>query len=437
MENDPLESLLRKADPLGQRGSLHADDSDLAECRSQWTQLSAKRIRQRRRLPFVMATAAAVLAAVTLGRSWLDHREPIQVTADPPSLHNDDRSPKSDLASRQTRSLPATSLDVEADRTKPLQPSRKIESPPRRRSPDMSSPPRLATKQLAPERQLDEFEAFVRSAGELDSEQWMKAAGELANRNSRRQRAAIEMVPLIKDDQLRFRAFELVADAAGNTRDQVLHYWLSTPRLRPLSWNRLVRDADFQRASVLLPMAKSNEERLQLCRTIVDSADRRSLPMILQLAQNDQWRSAVRIASEQLDHDHLPALIQLMRSRHAETRTAAAFVLASVAGEQVDQALAKMILQGRYRQPAYLALLSRNTPQAKAFLAQAALQPRLTPALVSARHNFASLEKRLQQWIAQSQGERNESSETSKQSINSESINQSIADRSVDSGHIG
>ena len=101
-----------------------------------------------------------------------------------------------------------------------------------------------------------------------------------------------------------------------------------------------------------------------------------------------------------------------MRQRDLQTRTAAAFILASVPGDFVDRAVAEMILGRRYQQPAYLVLLSRNTPQARAFLARVSARPDLNAALVSARAHFVPIQPQLQQWISDSQGQTHEPIDT-------------------------
>ena len=183
--------------------------------------------------------------------------------------------------------------------------------------------------------------------------------------------------------------------------------------MRSTAWDRLSDVATLGQSVQLIELAASQGERQQLCRSIAMSSESESVAVLLDLTRDADWRSAVRRSAGQLNAIHIQSLIMLMRERNMSRRTAAAFVLASVPGGQVDQVVASMILGGRFRQPAYLVLLSRDTPQSRAFLAAAASSPELTPALVSARLHFANMEKTLHQWIAESNGANNERSDTS------------------------
>jgi hypothetical protein len=136
------------------------------------------------------------------------------------------------------------------------------------------------------------------------------------------------------------------------------------------------------------------------------------MAILVDLAEDADWRRAVARNAVYLSQSAIQQLMEILRSSNHSQQTAAAFLIAAIPGPQVDWAMAEMIVGGRSRQAAYLVLLSRNTPDAKLFLARAESRVELRPALVSARMHFEKFQFQLQEWIAASKGDRDESYET-------------------------
>ncbi|QEF97257.1 hypothetical protein Mal15_12960 [Stieleria maiorica] len=413
MNPDELDRLIRRSDPATDARRSDAADPLLRASERQWAGLAARRIIIRKRLTLSLAAMGLfVILGGTL--QWVAMKStttsshlaavdaPVNEKAIP--AHDADAAANSQAASidaataaasDQTKLADAAMSDGAASGER-LEPA----VPPKRTVPDEDA------------RQLVQFAAFIDRAGEFESDTWHQSCDFLARQDARSQRAAIALVPKLVAPQRRERAFELVCAAAAESKRNVMRHWLAQPSLRALAFDRLASDASLRQAIELLPLALTDAERMLLCRTLAVTPEPDGADLLLELAHDPVWRSAVAAAARELHPSHIQSLILRMRERNVPARTAAAFLLASVPGNQLDQVLASMILRGRFQQPAYLALLSRNTPQAKAFLAQAANRRDLSAALVSARVHFATIQPTLQQWIADSKGPHHEQSET-------------------------
>ena len=380
MKKDDFDSLLRSSDPM-----RHDAGDTFETSRRHWESLATKRVTFRRRVRAVAALGLCLILAGGGVARFASRTTPVAVRQ---PVH----SPQPER-SRPPQNTPST-----------VQPTERTDLDAGQRS---ESAPAAATP-------LEVFANFMDDAGEPQSLTWTKAVSDLSRGNSATQRQAIELVPLLKDRERRSNALQLVCEAAGESRRDVLQYWLNRPETRGDAWERLVRDATFDQAVGLVVAAKSPQEKNLLCRRIAESSSPAAADVLVRLAQDASWRSAVRRSASSLNADHIEALTIRMRERDRAVRMAAAFLLSSVEGEAVEQIATSMIFRGRYRQPAYMALLSRNTPQARAFLARAAGRADLAPALVSARLHFANMEQPLRQWIVNSQGEYDEPHDTTK-----------------------
>ena len=428
MNPDQFDEMIRDLDPGDDSSRLGTDDPVLSQSLQQWTELSTRRVVLRTRVSICVA-ALGVFALVGASALW------IGVDA-----WKDDRQFAVTPSETDQGLNVGMHTEVETGDSRNVASS---ESPPTL-SPPTLSPPTLGPPQISRsaagdsrtkdnpgesadalanarpntpagdlKQRLDEFALFIEQAGPVDSDSWNAAQKYLANQSALTQRAAINFVPKLDDDRQRIRAFDLVCAAAGNSVRSVLAQWLADPLVRPMAWERLVGTESLRHLTEMIPAAQNEHERLQLCHQIASLPSFNSVSVLLSLTREPLWRAAVRSSTTDLHASHIRSLIMLMRERNADLRTAAAFVLASVPGDYVDQVVASMIVGGRFRQPAYLVLLSRDTPQARAFLAQAATRPELTPALVSARMHFATIQPQLQQWIAESKGANHERSDTS------------------------
>lgn len=417
MNSDEFDALIRQSDPAAKTASTDRAGSILRDSESQWIQLSSRRVVVRRRVSLCLAVMGvfAMLggAAFWMGRNRNAGDHEIAAVA-PTKIKSDRRAPSSDdlIVAEKRLSIPrpakplrdSPSIEVANHSRRPASNDRRQRTHRRRAQ--------VAGSAIETKKRMAEFAAFVDEAGEAGSDQWMRSITALANRDPQTQREAINQVAQVSDANRRIEAFELVYQAAGDSQRDVLIHWLSSPSLRLLAWNRIAEQSTLEQSVQLIPLATNHGERLKLCQAIAMSPEPESISVLLNLTVDPHWRNPVRLAAGALNPNHIPAFVMLMREKDMPQRTAAAFVLASVPGDLVDQVVASMILGGRYRQPAYLVLLSRDTPQARAFLASAARSPELTPALVSARLHFANIEKTLHQWIAESKGANHERSDT-------------------------
>ncbi|WP_182867307.1 hypothetical protein [Stieleria mannarensis] len=414
MNPDEFDRLIRRSDPATNARRSDSTDPLLRESEQQWATLATRRVVVRRRLTLSLA---ALGLFVILGGTlrWMAIKStttsPRLAAVDPPA---NERVASSQDADASIDSVPA----VVSEQTNAAEPGRVAANdrpepaiPPKRSVPDNDT--ERQDRQAA--QQLPQFATFIDQAGEVHSDAWHQSRDFLAHQDARSQRAVIALVPQLVDPQRREKAFELVCAAAAQSQRIVLRHWLAQPSLRTLAFDRLAAGASLQQTTELLSLALTDAERTQLCRNLAVAPEPDAADVLLNLAHDPIWRSSVGAAARELHPSHIQSLILRMRGRDVPMRTAAAFVLASVPGNQLDHVLASMVLRGRFQQPAYLALLSRNTPQAKAFLAQAATRRDLTAALVSARVHFATIQPILQQWIANSKGLHHEQSDTSPQ----------------------
>ncbi|MCC9601652.1 hypothetical protein LOC67_13925 [Stieleria sp. JC731] len=398
MQNDELDSLLRQSDP-----AKSVADPLLGESQKHWHQFVMRRQKNRRRLRVALATAAIGLIILTLIPSndgdrvarlqpedskELGVREPQNSAAFTPQEKLSTVNDQPAIQDQQTVAAVQQNVSSETTQT--------------------DSAPKTAA-----DPQLDQFAEFIHKAGPQGSTTWTAAVIQLSNSPAPIQRSTLQLVTEITDPVARQRSFDLVVAAAGNNRQTVLLHWLNAPTVRPIAWSRLISDTPVEAISQLVELAKTDAERVELCKTLARSSQPQAITQLLQLVQNTQWRAAVRTGASELNLQQLPTLIHAMRSNNRDVRIASAFIFASLSNPQIDQQLAELIVSGRYQQPAYIALLSRNTPRAKAFIAQANLQPTLSPSLYSARVNFSAIEKRLLFWIEQAQGKNHESTNTS------------------------
>lgn len=432
MNPDKLDQLLRASDPTTATDHSGAVDPLLHQSEQQWTVLSRRRVVRRKRVTLCLAAMGlfVILGGAAMWVRNVPGQQDTSVAVVTATDSSTDRDPTdlADAATAQRRpspidasDQPKTNAGVVSASQSPSPNGKRTQSGPPRAEPvprpaKLTRPPaRPGQPVIVHEQPLAEFAAFVDRAGEVDSDSWRQSRDDLAHQDARSQRTAVTLVPQLVDPQQRRKAFDLVCAAAADSRRAVLFHWLAHRSVRAMAFERLAAEATVEQSVELIRYAQNDPERTRLCRNIAASPNPEGVGVLLELAQNARWRSAVGAASRELHPSHLQALIMRMRERNAPVRTAAAFVMASVPGEQLDQVLASMILRGRFRQPAYLVLLSRNTPQARAFLAQAASRQDLTPALVSARMHFANIQPTLQQWIEDSKGTSHERSNTSQQ----------------------
>lgn len=289
---------------------------------------------------------------------------------------------------------------------------------------ELSSEPNLASKPVVDsnpvpsraERELAEFGQFVQKAGPYLGKQWNHSAQQLMQMPATTQRRIIDWVPRLKTASQRHRAMMLVCQAAGDSQRGLLIGWLRTPSLREGAWSRLLDGASFEQLNELAALAVTPSQREQICQQVVLATHSKrtrneATKMLVELAMKPDWRHASSTATKSMSSESIQELVLDLRARDSRTRTAIGFLLASIPGKEIDDYLSSLVLRGLYRQPAYLALLSRNTPDANAFLKHALTQPTLTPAFYSARTHFSNFEPELREWIQQTRGTFNEQTE--------------------------
>ncbi|MCA9138696.1 MAG: hypothetical protein KDB00_18120 [Planctomycetales bacterium] len=428
MNPDEFDALIRAGDPAANQTSSTTDDPFVGDCHRQWARLVARRRIVRKRVSLCLA--AIGLFAVVGGTSlWVTqnidrHGHAVAEVASSNAAPNNSVPNRRHIEAIQNADLDSTVIASGHPHRKSNDarsadlPTKVAEASPRPGSSDpidgnvqghrIGSADRI---EPVPS-QLDEFATFVEQAGKRDSESWRESRDFLARQTAATQRAAINLVPQLTEPTRRDAAMDLVCDAAGDSERSILKIWLNDQLVAPAAWQRLIEGASFGQSIELIEFAKTENQRTQVCQRIAASTDSRSIDVLLRLTNDPKWRISVGRSAANLHPDQIQLLIMLMRQRSIPMRTAVAFMLASVPGDDVDRVLSSMILRGRYRQPAYLVLLSRDTPQARAFLAQAASTPELTPALVSARMHFANIQQQLSRWISESKGASHEPTDT-------------------------
>ncbi|MCO8124007.1 hypothetical protein NHH03_19845 [Stieleria sp. TO1_6] len=413
MTPDELDRLIRHADPVDSGDS----DALLESSRLQWTQLRQRRASARKRLTLSLAALGlfAMLGGIT---AWVTsgNQRPGKTVAENTVVDHTKttQTPSTEVV---VAALPETANKVAAPS---VAASDEVVSGAAKTAPPEDMPetmPETIQPEPAPSEASIAFANWVDQAGPVDGAAWRQARVELMRQDDQTQRATIRLVPQLEDARQRARGFLLVTQAAGASQSALLRYWLDDPRMRSLAWRRLTETASLDQAAQMVSLARNNEERLAVCQAITAAGGPQAVMLLLELTHSHAWRTPVRMVCNRLQPTQIRSLVMLMRERDVALRTAAAFLLASVPGRQLDQSVAQMIVDGRFRQPAYLVLLARDTPQARAFLAQAAAQPELTPALVSARAHFATMEEQLQRWIKDSKGTYDEQTETTQPSL--------------------
>ncbi|WP_436715248.1 hypothetical protein U8335_21795 [Roseiconus lacunae] len=399
MENDPLESMLRQADPH------HGDEpSQVDQCRSQWTRLADRRRQVRRRIRSACKVAGGLAIASFVSLALLLRSETGSDDHQAALLQRsvDNVGP----LDKEQFSVTATPLDSKRD-------DEPIPQPPRSGI-RAASNHALPTDPVRPNaRTTFSFERYVDHAGVPGSLSWKNAARKLAASHPQVQRIAIRAVEHISNVDQRQRAMDLVVAAAGTDARSLLIRWLDNSTVRPIAWQRLYDSATPDERLQMVELAQSDSERLQICNAIVNHPDPLAVRQLVTLAEDRSWHAALSASTKGIRPEHLQGLIEIIRSDNRELRTGAVFVIATTPNQQIDQQLAGLVLQGRHQQAAYIALLSRKTPQAQTFLSHAAAQPHLAASLYSAHAHFVNIKPRLHFWLTQLQGDHDEPANTS------------------------
>ena len=351
LRHDPCRAMVPEFDPVTRQG------------RQQWKGLSSQRRRRLRRRRFVIVTTVAAvlcLSAINVAK------------------YSELSAPRIARTDSQKQAKVKDSL---------------IES---MKSPQPSDPPKPSPRW---------FRDQLQKAGPHKDPSWHAVTVELAKQSVATQRLIISWIAFIDSEAEQIQAMELVGDVAGSDERNLIAYWLQQDSTRSAALTRALVLAQPDELLVLSSFAKSESEKVLLCETAWQSSDLAAADALVKLSAMPQWRTAVRLSALPVTDDWIMPLLMQLRQRDWEARTATAFVLASIPGKHFDEVATKMVVQGRYRQPAYLALMSRNTPAAKAFLAGAANKTELAAGLYSARAHFAVMEAKLIQWKKNSQGD--------------------------------
>lgn len=390
MSNDPFDEFLRNCDPLNQSEGAAASDSSEAvgnnaavkEARTYWDVLTRRRVRTRRRVKQTIALAA--LAATVI----------IAVNLSGLASHKDG-SGHASVASVEKVASPDPIPKLASDDLRPQTPS---EMP--------------AVKRPNPESRhtLERFASAVKDAGQPGSKTWNRAVSQLSHATPKTQQLAVEYVAKIPVYQLRASAFQLVCDASGESVKELLVGWLAEPSLRTLAFDRLASICTTTERLELAKQTRSPQEQRMLCGHLASSPDSNTIGALLRFSQDPLWRTALRSSLHQIHPSHVRRLVLCLRQRDRSIRTSAAFLLASIPGNSVDDVVASMIREKRFLQPAYMTLLARQTPNARSLLQSVMQQPDLAPAFYSAQLNFQSFTRPLQQWLSETQGKKHDTS---------------------------
>ncbi|MEM6471498.1 MAG: hypothetical protein AAF802_18190 [Planctomycetota bacterium] len=393
-QNDPLERILRESNPLTEADGQWLDSKSKVHSR-QWQR---RRRRQRRRRVGLRIAVAASVVFLVIGGFVVTKSHEKRLAAN--KAHTDLGEP----------AAPNHDLMMHERKTTPKRPSTLAE---KSAANDQNS--------LRDQRQgqLASFRTFVSKAGAYESVEWYEAVRLLVQTSSKVQRQIVSWVPEVPNEHERHRAMRLVCQAAGDSERGILIGWLESQPTRQQSWARLLEDRSLDQLKELVAFAQSDVEKRTLCRAIASLSHRIPLAnssalALADLSADPTWRPSVRDAAQLISSNSMDSLLMRLRSRDKQTRLTAGFVLASVPGNQLDHYLTSLVVNGRHRQPAYLALLSRSTQSGNAFLNRAAMDPSLRPAMYSAQLHFTHFQSELQHWISQSKEHSHEQSQFSK-----------------------
>lgn len=384
------DNLFRDSDPFDDSLS---DDALLKSSRSRWKELASQRQQRLQRRQKLGRQGMAALAVLTFGVGlWFYTYRSGQVRSVAvvqPSQANPEESPSKAAVERRAEErvevVPAEESQVVQSALPPSQPNHSLT--------------------------MVAFKKELKRAGGVGSSDWKQVVSSLASSSPNIQRRSVELVSQIEYPPLQLRAVTLVSDAAGSRQKNLLADWLKKPETRFSAWRRSLQIAGPNDWTTLASMAKTESEKTQLCRELWQKLDEPLAGTLVELANRSGWRLAVRTAAQPLSRNQVLQLVMQFRDSDLATKTATAFVLASIPGQQVDQVMADMIRQGRYRQPCYLTLMSRDTAAARTFLTQAARSKHLAPALVSAQSHFGQMATELNHWKNNSKGESDEDSQ--------------------------
>lgn len=384
-----------------------------AETRSYWDQLSHRRVKRRRRVQVTITLVSlAAVALLAVGAGLVEFGSHVSQLADG----------RTKSSSSLIQITPETASTAPIENGSPSNVTDRQDEPfsrggvaSRDQLPSISGS--KATRKDAVDKlnPVEHFVSAVKAAGQPGTREWKQAVTQLTQATPNTQRLAIDCVAKITVYDLRTTAFQLVCDAAGESETELLSTWLSEPNLRTIAFDRLAATSSTQQRIQLATQARTMQERQILCHHLASSPDPGSVDVMLKWSHHASWRAAIRSSLDQLHPDHVQRLVLALRQRDRSIRTAAAFLLASVPGDSVDRVAASMILEKRYLQPAYIALLARRSPGAQLLLTNVMQQRDLSAAFYSAQLNFQSFTEPLQQWLSESQGQNHD---TSKQQRN-------------------
>ena len=355
------------------------DKQLLAQSRQNWKDLAAARKRrlQWRRRGVASASVVLAITCVLYARSRSATKGPIQIA---------------------NEMVPGPTIPSTSTTTKTIQdaPPKPVTESSHDTKPDVLT--------------LADFQQELKRAGIDGSPQWKQVVADLVASPRKVQQRAVDLVKTIPTADAKYRAMCLIGDAAGVDEHGLLLKWLEAPKTRGAAWKRslaISTSADWQ---TLGNIARSSQEKHMLCEKLWISFDSIATDALVNLAKLPQWRLAVRRSSRPVSAEGTLPLILRLRQHDVTTRTATAFVLSSIPGQQLDRTLADMVVRGRYRQPCYLTLMSRDSQTAKKFLAHAAQRRDLAPALASATSHFNAMAAQLTHWKELSEGHPHEDS---------------------------
>ena len=214
------------------------------------------------------------------------------------------------------------------------------------------------------------------------------------------QRELVFGISQIEDPLKLNLAAAAILDAADGSAPLVLEKWFAVPKMRMVAWKLSVEHSSVSTLMTLSVQAKSQEERIVLCNGLARNWREGGVAALVNLSKLKAWRWAVGSAAINLPPQSHRILLSIIDS-DAQSRAAAGFVLQSIPAESIDYELAEMIVSGRRRMAGYQALLSRNTKQARQFLAISASRADLSPALAAAWRRWNQWGPQTSQWVSE------------------------------------
>lgn len=388
MTDQQLDILLQAADPA----SLQSDvDDRIVTLADGWHQTNRK-LRRRRRAVKIGVLAAAAGVFFIIYPAIVGSDRVAESLEQSPSTANSENAKPHELESPQAV-LPSSqgsgSLDSDASSRETLAKTKSPES-------ETSLP------------LWQQFRGALASSQPKSKHDWRRLVRQVQMLSMAEQRELMFGVGKIEDPELRERGGRVILDASGAQAKLVLQHWCRLKEMRTFAWQQLVNHATLAELETLPRYANTSAERQAICERLAETWNVGGVEALVRLASESDWRGPVQRASAKLPLACVARLLTTI-DRDASQRASAGFVLMAMPKHDVDDALVKMIVQGKRRLPAYQALLVRDTVKARRFLMLSSQRDDLSPALAAAWQRWIKWGPQTSKWVNEIRRFENES----------------------------